>query len=169
MLRTPKNRATVVVLAIVLYLTAPLVEWYYFNNELTRGSFPVNADSILLPISIFLTGWVVGAPVVALFLCYALQQYPGQVSLFSFNRARRYWSLIWSVILVAPIFYDVFFAVQSAYRLQPLDVLQALLTAYLLLCLRASIIHRKLRRVAEPVPRLSPQQSADFGRTLDKI
>jgi hypothetical protein len=43
MLRTPKNRISVVFLAVTLYLTAPLVEWYFYTTELARGSFPPDA------------------------------------------------------------------------------------------------------------------------------
>lgn len=144
MLKTPKKRATVVALAIVLYLTAPLTEWYYLNTELERGSFPANADSIILPIFRFVIGWLIMSPFIALFIWLTLRAYPGRVSLFSFNFERSYWSVIWSMLFAVPVFYEIFFAAESIYRLNPLDVVQPLLTAYLLLCLRSSIIYSRL-------------------------
>lgn len=146
MLKTPKNRISVIILAVALYLTAPLVEWFYYTTELERGSFPVEADSIGLPFGMFMFGWLVGAPVAALLIWLALRSYPGSVSLFSFNSERPYWSVFWSVLFAVPMFYDLFFAVESVYRLQPLDVVQALLAAYLLLCLRSSIVYSKMFR-----------------------
>lgn len=150
MLKTPKNPARVTVLAIALYLTAPFIEWYYFSSELNRGAFPIDADSIFLPFSMFMIGWLVGAPFVAFFIWFTLRSYPGCVSLFNFNLKRPYWSVFWSMLFAVPIFYYLFFAIQSIYRLHPLDVLQALLIAYLLLCLRSSIIHSELFIANEP-------------------
>jgi sterol desaturase/sphingolipid hydroxylase (fatty acid hydroxylase superfamily) len=151
MLETPKKRSSVIALAIALYLTAPLVEWFYYRTELERGSFPVNADSIGLPLGMFMLGWFIGAPFAALIVWLILRSYPGRVSLFSFNGERPYWSIFWSVLFAVPVFYDFFFAVESIYRLQPLDVIQALLTVYLILCLRSSLIHNKLFRLSHPI------------------
>lgn len=147
MLKTPKSRASVIALALALYLTAPVVEWFYYTTELDRGSFPVDADSIGLPLGMFMVGWLVGAPLAALLIWLALRSYPGRVSLFSFNGERPYWSLLWSALFAVPMFYDLFFAVESVYNLQPLDVVQATLLAYLLLCLRSSIVHSDLFKV----------------------
>ena len=152
MFMTPKRRMPIIILAILLYLTAPLIEWYYFSTELARGSFQPSADSILLPIWTFLIGWALGAPVASLLLWYALFRYPGQVSLFGFNHARPYWSLAWSILFAVLVFCDLFFAVTSAYRWQPLDLLQSVTMVYLLLCLRASIVYRNsVKRVQLPV------------------
>jgi len=142
MLTTPKHRTPIIVLAVFLYLTAPLVEWYYFNTELARGNFQSTSDSILLPIWTFLIGWALGAPLAALLIWYALFRYPGKVSVFGFNEVRPYWSLAWSIVFALLVFCDLFFAALSAYRSQPLDFLQSVMMVYLLLCLRASIVYR---------------------------
>lgn len=68
MLRTPKNRMSVAIIAAVLYLTAPLVEWFYYSIELARGSYPVNADSIGLPIGLFTIVWLIGLPLAAVLI-----------------------------------------------------------------------------------------------------
>lgn len=141
MLRTPKNRISVAASAAVLYLTAPIIEWFYYSTELARGSYPVNADSIGLPISLFTIVWLIGLPLVAALIWLALRSYPGSVSLFGFNAARPYWSVVWSVLFAYLVFQDVFFCVQSAFLGNPLDVAQSGLMAYLLLCLRSSIVY----------------------------
>ncbi len=141
MLRTPKNRMSVAALAAVLYLTAPVVEWFYYSTELTRGSYPVNADSISLPIGLFTIVWLIGLPLAAALIWFVLRSYPGSVPLFGFNVARPYWSAVWSALFAYLIFQDVFFCVQSVLRGHPLDVAQSGLMAYLFLCLRSSIVY----------------------------
>ena len=141
MLRTPKNRTSVAVLAAVLYLTAPLVEWAYYSTELARGSYPVNADSIGLPIDLFTIVWLIGLPLAATLIWFVLRSYPGSVSLFGFNAARPYWSAVWSVLFAYLVFQSIFLCVQSVFRGQPLDVVQSGLMAYLFLCLRSSVVY----------------------------
>jgi hypothetical protein len=141
MLRTPKNRIAVIFLAVALYLTAPLVEWYFYTTELARGSFPPDADSIAIPLFRFVIVWVLGSPIAALLVGFALQDYPGAVSLFAFNRARPVWSAFWTLVFGFLIFKHLTFAFASAQKLQPFDVIQPLLLAYLMLCLRSSLIY----------------------------
>jgi hypothetical protein len=86
-------------LAAVLYLTAPIVERFYYSTELARGSYPVNADSIGLPIGLFTIVWLIGLPVAAALIWFVLRSYPGSVSVFGFNAARPYWSAVWSLKL----------------------------------------------------------------------
>ncbi len=140
-LRIPKQRISVIILAIVLYLTAPFVEWYFYMTELARGSFPPDADSIGIPLFQFTIGWVLGAPVAALLVWFALRDYPGAVSLFAFNQERPAWSAFWTLLFGYLIFQDVAFAVASVQKSQPLDAMQSLLLVYFQLCLRSSVIY----------------------------
>lgn len=144
MLRTPKNRISVAALAALLYLTAPLIEWFYYSTELARGSYPVNADSIGLPIGLFTNVWLIGLPLATVLIWLALLPYTGSVSLFGFNAARPYWSVVWSVLFAYLVFQDLFFCVRSAFLGNPLDVAQSGLIVYLWLCLRSSIVYNGL-------------------------
>lgn len=143
-LTTPKNRITVAMLAALLYLTAPIVEWFYYSTELARGSYPVNADSIGLPVGLFTIVWLTGLPLVLVVIWFILRSYPGSVSLFGFNAARPYWSIMWSLLFAYPVIHDIIFCVRSAFLGNPLDVLQSGLLAYLMFCLRSSIIYGDL-------------------------
>ena len=141
MFRTPKSRTSVAVLAAVLYLTAPFVEWVYYSAELARGSYPVSADSIGLPIGLVTIAWLIGLPLAAALIWVTLRSYPGSVSLLGFNAARPYWSAVWSVLFAYLVFQSIFFCVQSVSLGHPLDVAQSGLIAYLFLCLRSSIVY----------------------------
>ena len=141
MMRTPKHRKSVVTFAILLYLTAPLIEWYFYTTELARGSFPPDADSIAIPLFRFVIVWVLGAPIVALLVWFALRDYPGAVSLFAFNRARLIWSAVWTLVFGYLVVQEFAFAVASFQKSQPFDVIRSLLLVYLMLCLRSSLIY----------------------------
>lgn len=140
MLRTPKNGISVIFLAVALYLTAPLVEWYFYTTELARGNFPPDADSIAIPLFQFSVVWVLGAPVAALLIGFALRDYPGAVSLFGFNRARPVRSAFWTLVFGFFVFEHLTFAIASVQKSQPFDVIQSILLAYLMLCLRSSLV-----------------------------
>ena len=141
MLKTPKNRSSVAVLATFLYLSAPIVEWFYYRTELGRGSYTVNADSIGLPIGRFTVVCLIGLPLLAALLWLVLRSYPGSVSLLGFNTARPYWSIVWSMIFAYPVIRELVFCVESAFLGNPLDVAHAGLMSYLMLCLRGSIVY----------------------------
>jgi hypothetical protein len=156
MLRTPKNRISVIFLAVALYLTAPFVEWYFYTTELARGSFPSDADSIGIPLFRFIIVWVLGAPVAALLIGFALQDYQGGISLFGFNRARPVWSAFWTLVFGFLVFKHLTFAIASMQESQPFDVIQPLFLAYLMLCLRSSLLRSNLfsreKTLSLPVP-----------------
>ena len=113
MLRTPNSRTTVAALCAVLYATAPIVEWFYYSSELALGSYPADADSIGLPMGLFILVWVIGAPLAGALIWFVLRSYPGSVPLFGFNDARPYWSIGWSVLFAVLIFQDVVFCLRS--------------------------------------------------------
>ncbi|MGI8641377.1 MAG: hypothetical protein ACR2MG_15700 [Pyrinomonadaceae bacterium] len=144
MLRTPKNRISVIFLAVALYLTAPFVEWYFYTTELARGSFSPDADSIAIPLFQFAVGWVLGAPIAALLIGFALRDYPGAISLFAFNRVRPVWSAVWTLVFGYMVFKHLVFAFASVQKSQPFDVIQPMLLAYLTLCLRSSLVYSNL-------------------------
>jgi hypothetical protein len=138
--RTPKAKRTVWLLAVVSILAEPIVEVVYYTTNLRRGAYPVNADSIAIPIYQFTFGWLVTLPVVLAFVWFVLRDYPGSVSFLAYNTERPVWSFLWSAVLLLLVASYVWFAVQSITRGFPLDVAAALLSIYLLLCFRSSIV-----------------------------
>lgn len=142
MLHTPRKSLSLILLAAFLYLTAPLVEWWYYAAELERGSFPVNADSIAIPLFQFTFGWLTGAPVAAFLIWFCVRDYQGNHSLFGFNRKRLIWSLIWTVAFGWLFVSNLIDFGQSICAGQPFDAIQNILCAYLVLCLRASVVNR---------------------------
>jgi hypothetical protein len=139
-MHTPKAKRTVWLLALISLLAEPFVEYVYYRTNLRRGAYPANADSIGIPIFQFAFGWVVTLPFVLAFIWFALRDYPGSVSFVAWNSARPVWSAAWSIILSLLAASYAWFALQSAMRGFPLDVAAALLSTYLMLCFRSSII-----------------------------
>lgn len=58
--------------AALAYLASPFLFWQWLVSELEKGSFPVNADSIGIPLFGFIVLWVVAFPVVIAF-CFAVE------------------------------------------------------------------------------------------------
>jgi hypothetical protein len=143
LIRTPKAKRTVWLLAVLSILAEPVVEVIYYKTNLHRGAYPSNADSIIIPIYQFIFGWVVTLPVMLGFVWFALRDYPGSVSFLAYNTARPVWSFLWSVVLLLLAASYVWFAGQSIMRGSPLDVAASLLSIYPLLCFRSSIVFSK--------------------------
>ena len=128
-------------LALVSLLAQPAVETVYYRTSLGRGMYPTNADSVAIPITQFLAAWLIALPVLVAFIWFALREYPGRISFLAFNANRPVWSTVWSVLLGLGAGSFLLFAIQSALRLYPLDVVDALLSTYLLLCFRSSLVY----------------------------
>ena len=138
MLRTPKRKSTVAVLAAVAYVTVLIFKWHSYLIEASgKEKF---ADLAALKIYPLIILWLIGLPLVGFVLWGALKTYPGRVSLFSFNSGRPYWSLVWSILFAFPIFQYTFFCIASISRGELIDVAHACAMTYLLMCLRSSIV-----------------------------
>ncbi len=140
-LHTPKRKAILWVLALVSLLAQPAIETVYYRTSLERGMYPTNADSIGIPIAQFFMAWIVALPLLVTFIWFALREYPGKVSFLAFNVNRPIWSSVWSALLGLAAASFIVFAAQSAVRLYPLDVVNAVLSTYLLLCFRSSLVY----------------------------
>src|SRR6266576_2083563 len=82
-LASPKHRASLWVLANICWIAVIPAAALYFDRQLRRGAYPVDADSIGLPI-IGIAMWVVALLLpLNLVWWFLLRRYPGRVPLRS--------------------------------------------------------------------------------------
>lgn len=153
MLSIPKHKATLLLLTIVLYLVDPLLVIQHYETWLAAGAFPVESDSIIIPIARFLFGRIIIAPFLIALLWLSLKDYKGQTHFFGFNRNRFLWSSVWTVTLGLLAGFNIVMAIESFnewrnhFYVMPYllwaYVISYSLWAYILLCLRASIVYAK--------------------------
>ena len=78
MWRTPQRVHGPLLLGLVLYTAAPLLDAQYYSTMLRRGAYPPNADSIGIPIAFSFAAGLLFAPVFLGLLWVALRRYvPG--------------------------------------------------------------------------------------------
>lgn len=147
LLFTPTRRRAVALLAILLYLTAPTVYFADCWMDLWLRPNP-NADSWEIfwrwHLPLFVAVLAAFAPVFALLIWLALRDYPGRVSLLTFNRVRPVWTITWSLPLGGLAMVLVGDAlVRLRWGLVAGGVYD-LIWAYLVLCLRCSVVHGRL-------------------------
>lgn len=134
-MRTPERKRNLIGLAISFWFTTPFVEAIYYYTEQSRGAYPVDADSISIPIFQFLIGWLAVSPFVALFVWWSLRSYPGSVSFFTFNfQLKILGGLSW-LATVALLASSIRFGLQSFNAAHWTDVAAVLLECYLALCI----------------------------------
>ena len=90
-------RWAVAALATLWWATEPLAAATYYEEELRRGAYPPNADSIMIPISQNTMGWLLFTPAMVLVAALAFWRAPRRVRLLAFDRARPIWCGVWSV------------------------------------------------------------------------
>jgi len=95
---TPEQRWSLTTFAVALILSQPLFSVAHYGWNQQMGAYPVNADSIGIPISQDLIAWVLFAPVALLGVWWTLSKYSGHTSLGAWNGHRQIWSAFWSVI-----------------------------------------------------------------------
>jgi hypothetical protein len=137
---TPQSRKTVLVIAAVLFLTAPLVVAQYYYAELQRGSFPIEADSIGIPIFSFIVTLIVTAPITWGVVCLCARCYPGAVSLSTWNGNRLGWSVFWTLAIVGAALVFLLLTPWSGAARHPLLIAHVLVDLYFLLVLRSGLV-----------------------------
>ncbi len=55
-----ETKLSILIMLLTAYIFSPAAFWFYLSYELQAGSFPVNADSIGLPMGGFLILWFIG-------------------------------------------------------------------------------------------------------------
>lgn len=140
MFRTPKNRATVLGLALFLFLTAPAVVAWYFWVELDRGSYSVAADSIGIPIFGFVAFWGVTSPLTWGVVWFCVRRYPGAILLAVWNSGRPMWSMIWTALMGGAASMFVLTGASEEVTHHPLLIAHIALDVYFLLVLRSAIV-----------------------------
>lgn len=143
MRKTPKDGIHILMLTFLIYITAPIFEWWILQSNLANGIYPTDADSIGLGLFRFVFVWLFFAPFVLGFTIWVLLKYPPQSSLFGFNSQRRIWSFFWSLIFGFLFFSCFALTVINISELFFIGAIQNLLLGYLFLLFRASIIFRK--------------------------
>jgi hypothetical protein len=95
--RTPQRVHGPLLLGLVLYVAAPLLDIQYYSAMLRRGAYPTNADSIGLPIGFSFAASLLFAPVFLVLLWVALRRYAPGTRLNVWRRDRM--ALTWAATL----------------------------------------------------------------------
>lgn len=125
LLNTPKHRATLWILADVAWIAISPAAALYFGRQQRNGAYPLDADSIGLPIvGIALWVLVLSLPL-NFFWWFLLRDYPGKVSLLTSGKeiktgpvalgmlglafaiscfAASVWAIVGNAVEVVPVF-----------------------------------------------------------------
>lgn len=148
--RTPKNKIIIWVITLLVFFLTPIT--IYLTEKVMIESSDVqiagaSATRLLFGWSIFL---LIISPLAFIFIKWSLGNYKKEISLFSFNNKRFWWSIFWSLFFGIWIYTDTVFVsriFEEFYFPEALQIITLSLLIYLLLCLRALVIikERNLR------------------------
>ena len=137
-LATPRSKWAVLALAMLLFLTAPVVIWHDIDvmaREVPGAEF---ADSISFIFLIVM--WFVTAPIVWGFIWCCLAFYPGSVPLTAWNRARPVWSAAWTLLIGGAALAFAAVAPWSSAQDHLPHLSHAVFDVWLLLMLRSAVV-----------------------------
>ena len=137
---TPAKAKVLAIYIAFIWLCSPIVEAIYYSTELERGSYPPQADNVIIPIVQFTIGWFLLTPVVVAFVWWLVKHYPGKVSLLSWNREKQFKSYIITIIIIIFVIGELVFVFKSIVRNHIVDVISTLLTIHIALIVRASMV-----------------------------
>ena len=138
--QTPRRKLTVWILSLSWLAFQPVATWVYYTANSRRGTYPPEADTIIVGQMQATVGWVVTLPIFLTFFWFCFRKYPGRVSFLAFNPERIAWSSIWSTLLIGIGVIEFWSLISNILGLYPLDVLSNSLALYLLLCCRSSLM-----------------------------
>ena len=59
-LRDRETQLSLIIVAFLLYLFSPVAYWLWISHEIDSGAFPVDSDSIGIPLAGFMVLWFFG-------------------------------------------------------------------------------------------------------------
>ncbi len=101
--RTPRKKLYVWIVSVIVFLSMPIFTILYYFDIYDKGAYPIDGDSITVPIFHNLVGLAVLFPFFCGFLYFSTRNYIGNKSLVFWNHDRPYWSIGWSVFFIALI------------------------------------------------------------------
>lgn len=139
-MKTPKNRRTLGIFILLTWLAAPVVETAYYNIELSRGTFPLDADSISIPIFQFLIGWLIASPFIAGISYWVLKHYTPSVPITTWNKKRPIWTSFITGLFFVFLLLEGKFLVKSMIGFNILDVVYTVVLIFLAALIRAAVV-----------------------------
>ena len=134
------NKSHLRAFLIGFYLLFPVIVSLQFYLNLSAGRYPVDADSIALPIAGAVFVWLLGFIPFG-FVVWAVSKTDLQeLTLFDFNRQRFVLSVLISILTIGGVFLGVVNIYNSFYDAEPLIAIYLLVGIYLLLCLRVVFV-----------------------------
>jgi hypothetical protein len=140
MITTPKKARSLGIFIVLMWLAAPIVEAAYYNIQLSKGAFPVDADSISIPIIQFTIGWLMVTPVIAVVSYWILKHYTPGVSIFIWNHKRPSWSFVITAVFFLHLGLEGKFLINSINKTNLLDSADTVASLYLTALIRASVV-----------------------------
>ena len=129
--------------ALSLLLSQPLFTHFYYTTMLARGAYPPNADSIAIPIYHEFYAWIIFLPLELTIIAYILMHYPGSISLFTWNKERKLWSILWLIIFGLLILDAIWGLTIALEWLNWPEIINSMLFIFLYLYLRAIVTTKK--------------------------
>lgn len=142
-LETPRRWLFLGIAGTLLILTQPVfsVLRYYWN--LQTGAYPVNADSIGIPIYYEFISWMILAPVALCGLWWAVWKYPNARPVFGWNRQRPIWNVFWTILFTLLIAACALEVPHALRRANLPAIINVILWIFLFLCLRAVVVFKR--------------------------
>ena len=144
--RTPKNKTSVWIIALLLFFLIPI------SFYLTEKALLENSDVYIEGASATRTliGWfivlLIMTPFVMIFTKWALKEYKANEPFLIFDFKRRWWSSFWTFLFAFWIYIEIYVLVRVLnhfYYPEAFQLVAGLLLFYLNLCLWVNIIHKK--------------------------
>ena len=136
---------------IIYYILFPVFWSIQLTTDLNAGRFPVNGDSIILPVAFGVFVWLVGFVPFAFILWIVKKANVGKLSLFGINKERFAASILISVFSVFLIFIGLIYISDRVANLDFVTSVYAVVGIYLILCLRVvfMFVGEKKERISD--------------------
>lgn len=135
------KRWKILLLSIISYWLWPLtVASYYYENS-RRHMYPINSDSISIPIFEFTISWIIWFPIYLLIVLFSTRKYLKPINLFIWSNkiSALAWSFFYGFILIM-LLYITFY---SLFKIHIYLVMNSIFQMYVMIILRAVAIHKK--------------------------
>ena len=142
-LKTPKEWISLGTAGTLLVALQPAFSFLHYFWSLRMGAYPVNSDSIGIPIYNEFLSWLIVAPIALCGIWWAVWDYHDAKLIFGWNRKRPTWSLFWTVLSTILIVGTVLELTYALSWMNLPSIINLSLWICLFLCLRAVVVFKR--------------------------
>ena len=141
--QTPDKKWKMILISVIGYLMWPISEYIWYSHAQKQGEFPVNADTISIPLFQSFFGWLLLLPFYGLVVWLSIRKYSGNINIFVWLKNKHLWTIFWTMFWSIIVIFEFSELFRSIGNTTYIDILFWVIQIWLAISFRALLVYQK--------------------------